>query len=350
MYTRNAGFWLALASVWFSLLLLLLLLFCCCWWWWWEQPGLHVWGEALRPPPQHPSSFEIFDMKFYDFDILWFCFCCRFLFFVPLFLVCIAGGLLLLAKLFAMLFVTMFVILFLMISFTILFSFATWSRAWCCVWLLFVFLSCLSVVLWFAVKFACSKMHSDLKGKNTKSKQPLKTDEKMKQNERNMHNKTRKTHEQIKTKIQKGNRRMIVQSMGTVFDILRNWNELNSDMFEDIFEIVWFAEHVLMIAQMCMLVCLGHRTSWSFLRSLWSGSLPKTKPSPAGVKGQFTLQISGCSQSRSKWQLCSATWSLLAQTNLPLCWEWPLPFLPWSKATWLYCKPGVTDNRQPAPA
>ena len=40
-------------------------------------------GEA----PIAPSRFEIFDMKFYD--VLWFCFCCCFLLFVILFLVCI---------------------------------------------------------------------------------------------------------------------------------------------------------------------------------------------------------------------------------------------------------------------
>ena len=37
-------------------------------------------------PPQPSSSLEIFDMKFYD--TLWFCFCCCFLLFVILFLVC----------------------------------------------------------------------------------------------------------------------------------------------------------------------------------------------------------------------------------------------------------------------
>ena len=63
---------------------LLQLLFYCWWWWWWERPGLHAWeGGAL---PQSPSSFEIFDMKFYD--TLWFCFCCFYLLFVISFLAC----------------------------------------------------------------------------------------------------------------------------------------------------------------------------------------------------------------------------------------------------------------------
>ena len=56
---RTCGFGLALALGDFCFSFFLLLLLCCWWWWRWKQPGLHAWGEALRPPPQHPSSFEI---------------------------------------------------------------------------------------------------------------------------------------------------------------------------------------------------------------------------------------------------------------------------------------------------
>lgn len=75
---------LVLASGKFCFFLLQLLFYCWWWWWWWERPGLHAWeGGAL---PQSPSSFEIFDMKFYD--TLWFCFCCFYLLFVISFLAC----------------------------------------------------------------------------------------------------------------------------------------------------------------------------------------------------------------------------------------------------------------------
>ena len=133
MYTRNAGFWLALASGDFRFFS------CCCCCFavvgggGGSSRGFMSGGRRCALPHNTPPALR---------SLIWNSMILTFFGFVFVVVSCslfhcssfvFAGGLLLLAKLFAMLFVTMFVILFLMISFTILFSFATWSRAWCCV-------------------------------------------------------------------------------------------------------------------------------------------------------------------------------------------------------------------------
>lgn len=148
----------------------------------------------------------------------------------------------------------------------------------------------------FAVKFACSKMHSDLKGKNTKSKQPLKTDEKMKQNERNMHNKTRKTHEQIKTKIQK---RQSTDDCSVYGHSIWHFEELKWIELWHVWGHFWNS----LICRACFddsadVYASLSRPSYilKFSEEFVKWVFAEDEAISAGVKGQFTLQISGCSR------------------------------------------------------